>query len=128
MTAAGLGVLDALEARSEANATQGAVLHRGAARSEVIKALGPPWRSRLAKGGVRIDVYPIGKEAQEARERAQPKAHGLMEILTFGLWQAVEGPLEQALHGSGKRLIIEYGPDNRVRAFRTAPDDGEPKR
>jgi hypothetical protein len=118
-----MDALNAGEAQPEANATQGTVLHRGAPRSEVIQALGEPMRSRLLKGGGRIDLYPMGEEAQEARESGKPKAHGLMEILTFGLWKAVEGPLEQALHGSGKRLIIEYGPDHRVQAFRTAPED-----
>ena len=120
-----LGEPNAGKREAGIKAPEGEVLYQGAPRSRVVEALGQPLRSRLTKGGGRIDVYPLGQEAGYTREKGKPKPHGLLEILTFGLWSAVEKPLEQALQGRGKRLVIEYGPDSRVRSFRTTGQGSE---
>lgn len=82
----------------------------GATRGEVEMHLGPPLEIREENGN-RIDLYEyeIGNEPSAGRAIG----HGVMDVLTFGLWEVIGTPVE-AIQGEKKRLLISYDDKNIV--------------
>jgi hypothetical protein len=86
----------------------------GATRGEVELQLGNPVSSVTTEDGKRVDIYEyeIGNEPSAGRA----VAHGVMDVLTFGLWEVVGTPVE-ALKGNKYTTSIAYDSDNRVIAI-----------
>ncbi|HEU6436117.1 MAG TPA: hypothetical protein VE028_01540 [Nitratidesulfovibrio sp.] len=82
----------------------------GATRGEVEMHLGAPVEIREADG-VRHDVYAyeLGNEPSAGRAIG----HGVMDVLTFGIWEVVGTPVE-GFQGEKKYLAIMYDENDTV--------------
>lgn len=90
----------------------------GSTRGEVELTLGSPVKAVTLNEGNRMDVYQyeIGNEPSSGRAIG----HGLMDVLTLGLWEVVGTPIE-AVQGEKYELTIIYGKDDRVQKV-NSPD------
>lgn len=91
----------------------------GAHRAEVELQLGSP-RTTLANAGgqYRTDTYEYELDNEPSAGRAV--AHGVMDLLTLGLWEVVGTPVE-AFKGEKRQMVITYGPDDRVAGINRPP-------
>lgn len=99
------------------------VVQVGATRGELELQFGYPVSStRLPEGGS-VDIYEfeVGRGPNDQRAMA----HGMMDILTLGIWE-VPGTLIEMSVGQKRRIQVTYGSDDRVTTFRAAPDAGPP--
>lgn len=76
----------------------------GATRGEVELQLGHPVEAH-EENGRRVDIYEyeIGNEPSAGRAIG----HGVMDVLTLGLWEVAGTPIE-GMQGEKKRLAITY--------------------
>ena len=90
------------------------VLTVGASRDTVIARLGPPQTTMTDSDGTLIDSWDIVKGNQPSVGRAL--AHGAMDVLTWGLWEAVGTPVELAA-GQEKHTIytVRYDADSKIK-------------
>ncbi len=84
----------------------------GNTRADVEQELGRPVSSRPTGEGGRIDTY-------EFKERPPSSGwanfHGFMSLFYFGAWNIIGIPIELS-RGETRRLVVTYGPDDRVLA------------
>ncbi|MCX5718040.1 MAG: hypothetical protein NTW44_07045 [Nitrospirae bacterium] len=90
----------------------------GSARGEVELQLGSPINSVTIPEGKRVDVYEyeIGNKPSAGRAIG----HGIMDILTLGLWEVIGTPIEGFI-GEKKKLTITYDKNDKVEAINQAP-------
>lgn len=90
----------------------------GSTRGEVELQLGSPINSVTIPEGKRVDVYEyeIGNKPSAGRAIG----HGVMDILTFGLWEVIGSPIEGSI-GEKKKLTITYDKNDKVEAINQAP-------
>lgn len=76
----------------------------GATRGEMELQLGSPIEVR-EENGHRVDIYEyeIGNEPSAGRAIG----HGVMDVLTLGIWEVVGTPVE-GFQGEKKRLMLTY--------------------
>lgn len=114
---AGVCVLSALTACSVGMALSGkkepnlGAFNVGSTRGEAELQLGSPVASVTNPNGTRTDIYEyeLGNEPSAGRAIG----HGVMDILTLGLWEVVGTPIE-AFQVSKHRITIVYGKDDRI--------------
>jgi hypothetical protein len=77
----------------------------GSTRGEAEMHLGSPVRTNAGAGGSRIDIYEyeIGNEPSGGRA----VAHGVMDVLTLGLWEIAGTPIE-AVQGEKYEATLTY--------------------
>ena len=82
----------------------------GVSRGEIELQLGSPVEIREVNGK-RVDIYEyeIGNEPSAGRAIG----HGVMDVLTLGIWEVVGSPIE-GVQGEKKRLMITYNDDDTV--------------
>ena len=83
----------------------------GSTRGEVEMVMGAPVESVSTDGGGRIDTYEyeVGNDPSAGRAIG----HGVMDVLTLGLWEVVGTPIE-GFQGTRYRALIDYGADDKV--------------
>ena len=88
----------------------------GATRGEVEMHLGTPVQSAMLSDGRRTDTYEyqIGNEPSAGRAIG----HGVMDVLTLGLWEVVGTPIE-GVQGERYRATIVYTADSTVEDIKT---------
>ena len=88
----------------------------GSTRGEAEMQLGSPVRTNAGAGGSRIDVYEyeIGNEPSGGRA----VAHGVMDVLTLGLWEIAGTPIE-AVQGEKYEATLTYDEQDRVTDIKT---------
>jgi hypothetical protein len=88
----------------------------GASRGEVELQLGSPVRSASLDDGARADIYEyeIGNEPSAGRA----VGHGVMDVLTLGLWEIVGTPIE-GFQGEKHQATITYDQNDRVVNIKT---------
>lgn len=88
----------------------------GASRGEVELHLGTPVKTTLLSGGGRADVYQyeIGNEPSAGRA----VGHGVMDVLTLGIWEVVGTPIE-AVQGETYNATITYDESDKVTDIKT---------
>lgn len=88
----------------------------GTTRGEVELHMGYPSRTTTLEGGGRLDVYEyeIGDEPSTGRAIG----HGIMDILTLGIWEIVGTPIE-GFRGDKHYLTVTYDSDDRVTALKS---------
>lgn len=88
----------------------------GATRGEVEMHLGSPVQSATLAGGRRADTYEyeIGDEPSAGRAIG----HGVMDVLTLGLWEIVGTPIE-GVQGERYRATLTYGENDTVEDIKT---------
>ena len=86
----------------------------GSSRGEVELQLGSPVSSVTTPEGKRVDMYEyeLGNEPSAGRAIG----HGVMDVLTFGLWEVAGTPIE-GFQGEKKRLTIRYDAKDVVEAI-----------
>lgn len=104
----GCSVGMALSGKKEPNLS---VLRVGATKGEVEVQLGHPVSVVTAEDGSQAATYEFETGNEPSAGRAV--AHGLMDVVTLGLWEAVGTPIE-GLKGGKRQVVVNYGPDNRV--------------
>ena len=87
-----------------------AKLHVGQPRPEVIAMLGNPIKTTTTETGSE-DVFKC--QAGNAPSLARAMGHGVMDVLTGGLWEVAGTPFE-VFQGSTYYLTITYDEDGRV--------------
>lgn len=91
----------------------------GAHRAEVELQLGSPRTSSSPEDGrYRNDIYEYELGNKPSAGRAV--VHGVMDLLTLGLWEVVGTPVE-AFKGEKHEIVITYGSDDRVVAINRPP-------
>lgn len=88
----------------------------GSTRGEVEMQLGSPVRTNAAEGMTRTDIYEyeIGNEPSPGRA----VAHGVMDVLTWGIWEIAGTPIE-AFQGEKYEAIVTYDEQDRVANIKT---------
>ena len=83
----------------------------GATRGEVELHLGSPTKISSSNNGdqVAINEYEIGNEPSAGRAIG----HGIMDVLTLGLWEVVGTPIE-GFQGKKYQVTISYDKNDRV--------------
>lgn len=76
----------------------------GATRGEIELHLGAPVEIK-EENGIRSDIYEyeVGNEPSAGRAIG----HGIMDILTLGIWEVVGTPVEGA-QGNKRKILISY--------------------
>lgn len=87
------------------------VIRTGASRGEIELQLGEPVVVVREDNGNYRCLYEFSQGKNPSAGRAI--AHGVMDVLTMGIWEAVGTPIE-GFKGTQKRLQIVYGPDNKA--------------
>ena len=86
----------------------------GATRGEVELHLGSPVKVATIEDGKRVDVYEY--ELGNAPSAGRAIGHGVMDVLTLGLWEVIGTPIE-GFTGTKHQIAITYGPDDKVLAI-----------
>ena len=86
----------------------------GSSRGEVELQLGSPVSSATTPEGKRVDIYEyeLGNEPSAGRAIG----HGVLDVLTLGLWEVAGTPIE-GFQGEKKRLTIRYDAKDTVEAI-----------
>lgn len=93
----------------------------GSTRGEVEMQLGSPVRTHAAEGSTRTDIYQyeIGNEPSPGRA----VAHGVMDVLTLGIWEIAGTPIE-AFQGEKYEATVTYDEQDRVANIKTRKTGG----
>ena len=112
----GCSVAMALSGKKEPNL--GAV-RVGSTRGEAELQLGSPISSVTMEDGRRMDIYEyeLGNEPSTGRA----VAHGVLDVVTWGLWEIIGTPAE-AIQGKKYQITIYYDSDNRIAAINQPPN------
>ena len=88
----------------------------GSTRGEAEMHLGSPVRTNAGAGGTRVDIYEyeIGNEPSAGRA----VAHGVMDVLTLGIWELAGTPIE-AVQGEKYEATLTYDEQERVTDIKT---------
>ena len=88
----------------------------GAQRGEIELHLGAPVQTVSLENGRRADVYEyqIGNEPSAGRAIG----HGVMDVLTLGLWEVVGTPIE-GVQGETYRATVTYDQDDKAVEIKT---------
>jgi hypothetical protein len=88
----------------------------GSQRGEIELHLGAPVQSVSLEDGRRADIY----EYQNGNEPSAGRAigHGMMDLLTLGLWEVVGTPIE-GVQGKTYHATITYDRDDKVVEIKT---------
>lgn len=93
----------------------------GSTRGEIELHLGAP-KEIIEQDNKRIDIYEyeVGNEPSAGRAIG----HGVMDVLTLGIWEVIGTPVE-GFQGDKKRLMISYDENDIVTKIGAGP---EPRR
>ena len=106
LSSSGCSVYMAAKGDEEPNLTN---VHRGASRGEIEMALGKPKNMTTDGDGklTAIYEYTVGNEPSTGRA----VGHGVMDVLTFGLWEVVGTPIEAINQGDKIKVTVLYDKD-----------------
>ena len=88
----------------------------GATRGEVELHLGRPIRTASLPDGGRADVYAY--EIGDKPSAGRAVGHGVMDVLTLGIWEVVGTPIE-GVQGKKYHATITYDRDDKVTGIET---------
>ena len=83
----------------------------GTTRGEVELHLGSPVTSTFNTDNTRLDIYEyeVGNEPSAGRAIG----HGVMDVMTFGVWEVIGTPIE-GIQGDERELFITYDQNDLV--------------
>ena len=89
------------------------VLTIGTPRSLVLAELGQPTTSEV-KDEKRIEVFSFTQGYGKGAKTGRAIFHGVADVLTLGLWEAVGTPTESAFDGEKMIYGVTYDKDSKV--------------
>lgn len=98
-----------------------AKLYIGQPRADVIALLGNPINTTATETGSE-DVFKC--QAGNAPSAARAVGHGIMDVLTVGLWEVAGTPFE-ALQGSTYYVTVTYDKDEKLTNVKTNEKEGK---
>jgi len=106
LPASGCSVYMAAKGDEEPNLAN---VHRGASRGEIEMALGQP-KTLVSHDDGKLTAnyeYIVGNEPSTGRA----VGHGVMDVLTLGLWEVVGTPIEAMNQGDKVKVMVLYDKD-----------------
>ena len=97
-----------------------ASLHIGQPRDEVVMILGQPMKTQTTETG-RLDIFEC--ERGNAPSVGRAVGHGIMDVLTWGIWEVVGTPIE-GLSSSKFYVTINYDKEDKVTKLKTSEEKG----
>lgn len=88
------------------------VLRVGAYRSTLIAELGKPILTET-QGDEKVDVFKFIQGYSKIIKAARALGHGVADVATLGVWEAVGTPIEGMANGEENQLEVHYK-NNRV--------------
>jgi hypothetical protein len=90
------------------------VLNRGTPREHVIAELGAPtWTGK--RDSRTIDIFSFVQGYSKTSKTGRVVAHGLLDVVSLGLWEVVGTPIESYADGTEIKVVVRYGDDEAVR-------------
>lgn len=99
-------------------------LHKGASREDIILELGEPIESKNGSSGL-VDVYKFIQGYSSGVKTSRAVLHGVADIFTLGLWEAVGTPTEMIADGSEIILKVHYDQNQKVKKIDVLSGDVE---
>jgi len=99
-------------------------LHEGASREDIILELGEPIESKNGSNGL-VDVYKFIQGYSSGVKTSRAVLHGVADVFTLGLWEAVGTPTEMIADGSEIILKVHYDWNNKVKNIDVLSGDVE---
>ncbi|MCP4346593.1 MAG: hypothetical protein GY795_13840 [Desulfobacterales bacterium] len=93
------------------------VLNPGTPRAHVIAELGSPVYTEV-KNGVRSDIFSFIQGYSKGAKTGRALFHGVADVLTLGIWEAVGTPVEGIADGKEVRVQVIYGRNDLVREIK----------
>jgi hypothetical protein len=93
------------------------LLDKGTYRSQVIAEFGNPTRTRIEDGRV-CDTFIFRQGYGKGAKWARGVVHGMADIFSIGLWEAVGVPIELIADGEEVQLDVLYDPHQQIAAIR----------
>ncbi len=90
-----------------------ALFSTGVPRSLVVAEVGAPVTTET-KAGKRVEVYAFTQGYSKAARVSRTIGHGVGDVLTFGLWEAVGTPTEAAFDGNHVAYEVTYDSADRI--------------
>jgi len=90
-----------------------ALFSTGVPRSLVVAEVGAPVTTET-KTGKRVEVYAFTQGYSKAARVSRTIGHGVGDVLTFGLWEAVGTPTEAAFNGKHVAYEVTYDSADRI--------------
>lgn len=97
------------------------VLNAGTPRSLVLGKLGQPVNSEK-ENGIRTDYFNFTQGYSGGSKAVRAVGHGVMDVLTIGLWEVIGTPIEGVADGQEMTVEIQYGEDNKVSEVKVFED------
>ena len=101
------------------------VLNRGTPRYEVMGELGQPVSTEITKDDKKIDVYSFIQGYSKGVKAARALGHGVMDIVTLGLWEIIGSPTETIASGDKVVVRVRYDKDDLVDSVQALKGKGE---
>jgi len=90
------------------------VLSEGTPRSHVIAEIGAPIHTDDLEDG-KMDIYKFVQGYTKRAKVGRALVHGVADVFTLGIWEAVGTPIELVADGSEVTLEVFYDEDDRVK-------------
>ena len=90
------------------------VMNVGTPRSMVLGEFGQPVTSEV-KEGLKVDVFAFTQGYSKGAKASRAVFHGIADVLTLGIWEAVGTPTEAVFDGTKVSYQIEYDASDRVK-------------
>jgi hypothetical protein len=91
------------------------VLKPGTERDLVIAELGKPVLTEDIPGGGKKDVFTFVQGYTKGAKASRAVFHGVADLFTAGLWEAVGTPIEASFDGKKITVRVIYGPAELVK-------------
>ena len=99
------------------------VLSEGTPRSHVIAEIGPPIHTDELEDG-KMDIYKFVQGYTKGAKVGRALFHGVADVFTLGIWEAVGTPIELIADGKEATLEVYYDKDNRVKTIKVISGEG----
>lgn len=90
------------------------VMNVGTPRAMVLSEFGQPVTSEV-KDGLKVDVFAFTQGYSKGAKASRAVFHGIADVLTLGIWEAVGTPTEAVFDGTKVSYQIEYDASDRVK-------------
>lgn len=97
------------------------VLNQGTPRSLVLGKLGQPVSSEK-ENGRRKDYFNFTQGYSGGTKAARAVGHGVMDVLTLGIWEIIGTPVEGAADGQKMTVEVSYDKEDKIEEVKVFED------